>query len=310
LRRDGTGVDEFKTFFPLGMIGVDLHILVIRNCERLLEGQKICDQSSGAMKKARPDWQLPRGVNRGLWDYICSEEIAWNYDEGLRQSSLVQADIEFAHRHFKDKGRLIDLGCGTGRLLVPFAQRGFCVVGVDLSTGMLRAAAERSRAAGVRVNLVQANLTDLGCFAEHSFDYAACLFSTLGMIGPACERKRVLQQVYRLLRRGGTFLLHVHNRWFNVRHAPGRRWLALDAWRVFVNNPHAGDCEMPVHQSIAGLTLHLFTRREVVRSVGDAGFSIQELRPLSLASDSRLKWPRCFGWLRAYGYLVAARRGG
>src|SRR5262249_27258078 len=141
------------------------------------------------------------------------------------------------------------------------------------------------------------------------FDYAACLFSTLGMIGPAGERKRVLQQVYRLLRPGGTFLLHVHNRWFNMRGAPGRRWLALDACRAFVNNPHAGDCEMPVHQSVAGLTLHLFTRREVVRLLSDTRFSIEELLPLSLASDSRLKWPRWFGWLRAYGYLVAARRG-
>jgi SAM-dependent methyltransferase len=262
-----------------------------------------------AMENARPDWQLPRGVNRGLWDYIRNEEIAWNYDEGLRQSSLAQADIEFAQTHFKHKGRLIDLGCGTGRLLVPFAQRGFAVVGVDLSTGMLRAAAEKSRAAGIRVDLVQANLTDLSCFAERSFDYAACLFSTLGMIGPAGERRRVLQQVYRLLRPAGILVLHIHNRWFNVQSALGHRSLALDVWRSFFHNPHAGDREMPVHQSVAGLTLHLFARREVIRLLVDAGFSIEEVRPLSLAADSRLKWPRWFGWLRAYGYLVAARRG-
>ena len=47
------------------------------------------------MKKARADWQLPRGVSRALWDYVSSDEIPQNYDEGLKESSLARTDIEF-----------------------------------------------------------------------------------------------------------------------------------------------------------------------------------------------------------------------
>lgn len=59
-------------------------------------------------------------------------------------------------------GPLLELGCGTGRLLAPLAQAGYTVTGVDLSPEMLRLAAARAAAAGVaeRVTLVQGDYTD------------------------------------------------------------------------------------------------------------------------------------------------------
>jgi SAM-dependent methyltransferase len=88
--------------------------------------------------------------------------------------------------------RLVDLGCGTGRLLIPLALRGYWVLGVDLSAAMLAVAREKARAAGAAVHLLRANLTQLDGVREGSFDYAACLFSTLGMVVGAEERRRVL----------------------------------------------------------------------------------------------------------------------
>ena len=64
---------------------------------------------------------------------------------------------------------------------------------------------------------------------------------------------------------------------------------------------------MPVHQGIAGLTLHLFTRREAVRLLREAGFQLVEVHPVGLTGDGRLPYPWWFGRLRAYGYLLAAR---
>jgi hypothetical protein len=65
---------------------------------------------------------------------------------------------------------------------------------------------------------------------------------------------------------------------------------------------------MPVHQGIAGLTLHVFTRGEAVQLLTEVGFRLLEVRPVSLRPDARLPWPGWFGWLRAYGYLLAAER--
>jgi 2-polyprenyl-3-methyl-5-hydroxy-6-metoxy-1,4-benzoquinol methylase len=254
------------------------------------------------------DWQLPPGVSRGLWDYLHDPAVAQGYDASLAGSALVHVDQAFVERYFPTPGKLIDLGCGTGRLLLPFARRGYTVLGVDLSEEMLRVAEAKASAAGVSVQLLRANLTELDDLLGGSFDYAACLFSTLGMVSGVEQRRRVVAHAYRLLRPGGRFVLHVHNRWFNFWNPQGRRWLIRNTLAALVGRAQAGDCLMPVHQGIANLTLHLFTRREASRLLREAGFRIREVKPVSLRADGGLRRPWWFGWLRAYGYLLAAER--
>jgi SAM-dependent methyltransferase len=254
------------------------------------------------------DWQLPPGVNRGLWDYLHDPAVARNYDDSLTRSSLFSLDLPFVEHHAQPPGLLLDLGCGTGRLLVHLAQKGYRCVGVDLSAEMLAIAARKAHAAGVSVDLLRASIAELDALADASFDHAACLFSTLGMVVGADVRRRVLAHVFRLLRPGGRFVLHVHNRWFNAWDPSGRAWLVGNLFRSWLGREPAGDRAMPVHQGIAGLTLHLFTRTEALRVLRAAGFRIIEVRPLSLRADGRLAWPWCLGRLRAYGYLIAVEK--
>src|SRR5581483_2567829 len=141
------------------------------------------------MTQSLPDWRLPPGVSRGLWDYAHDPELARRYDESLAGSSLVSFDVEFAEKTFDRPGRLIDLGCGTGRLLLPFAQRGYWVLGVDLSEEMLKQVGEKASRTRVPVHRLKANLVDLAGIADQTFDSAACLFSTLGMIVGNSERR-------------------------------------------------------------------------------------------------------------------------
>lgn len=246
-----------------------------------------------------PDWQLPPGVSAALWDYAHSPHVAQSYDAYLHNTPLAALDLAFALAHFTPPGRLLDLGCGTGRLLLAAAANGHSPLGVDLSADMLAVA----RAKAPDIHLLQANITDLACLSSHAFDHAACLFSTLGMIAGDDMRRRALAEAHRLLRPGGRFVLHVHNYWFNLHDRAGRRWLLRDLFH------RTGDRPMPPHQGVAGLALHHFTRREITHLLRDAGFRLLEVRPVSARPDGRLPWPWCLGWLRAYGYLIACRKG-
>ena len=251
------------------------------------------------------DWQLPPGVNRGLWDYVHDAGVARGYDAGLAGTPLFDADRRFVERHCPRPGRLIDLGCGTGRLLPSLVRRGYWTLGVDLSAEMLAVAREKAAAAEAPVHLLRANLTELDALPGASFDYATCLFSTLGMVTGPGMRERVVGHAWRLLRPGGVFVLHVHNLWFNAWDRGGRAWLLRDR---LLGGASAGDRVMPVHQGIAGLTLHLFTRREAMRLLTGAGFRVREVQALGLGPEGRLRRPWWFGWLRAYGYLLAAEK--
>jgi SAM-dependent methyltransferase len=161
-----------------------------------------------------PDWQLPPGVDRGLWDYLHAGDMVAGYDAQMRASPLAAADVAWCEQAFPTPGRLVDLGCGTGRLAIHFARRGFECVGVDLSDEMLSQARANATAAGVSVEWRNANLVDLADLPDAGFDYAACLFSTLGMVRGAENRAKVLGSAFRVLKPGGRFVLHVHNRWF------------------------------------------------------------------------------------------------
>ncbi len=231
-------------------------------------------------------------------------DLAERYDQNLADTALFDCDLQFAKTLFSSPASLVDLGCGTGRLLIPFAQAGFRVLGVDLSAEMLRVA----RAKALSVPLIQANLVELDCLRDASFDYAACLFSTLGMISGVEHRQAVLAHAYRILKPGGRFLLHVHNRWFHLHTRAGRRWLIADGWRRMRGSPNSGDFEMPAHHGIGGLALHHFSRGEIVRELTLAGFRQIRVEPVSLCPDCRLPLPWLVPGLRAYGFLLSCVR--
>jgi ubiquinone/menaquinone biosynthesis C-methylase UbiE len=249
------------------------------------------------------DWQLPPGVSRALWDYFHDPAIARTYDQTLADTPLLAVDQAFVLEQCRPPGTVIDLGAGTGRLAITLAQRGYRPIAVDLSPEMLKVLREKSAALGLDIACVCANLVDLGIFADRSFDHAACLFSTLGLIVGADARRRFLGHVLRILRPGGVFVVHVHNRWFNVWTAQGRRLLLGE-----LLHGASGDYAMPAHQGIGSLTMHLFTRREIVQLLRSVGFDIVEVCQLSLRADGRLRAPWWLGGLRSYGYLIAARK--
>jgi len=250
------------------------------------------------------DWQLPPGVSRGLWDQLHDPQAARDYDARLADTPLLAVDVDFVRRHCPRPGRLIDLGSGTGRLSVTLATEGYSCVAVDLSEEMLAIVGEKAAAAGVNVSRIQANLVDLTAIADAAFDYAACLFQTLGLIEGAEPRRRAIGHAYRLLRPDGVFVLHVHNRWFNAWTQHGRRLLADDLWNSLLGRQAAGDYRMPAHEGLGPMPMHLFTHGEIERLLRGVGFEIVEVWPVAVDGSS----PRWLSRFRAYGYLVAARR--
>jgi SAM-dependent methyltransferase len=232
-----------------------------------------------------PDWQLPAGVDRGLHDYLRSSEMVAGYDGMMAISPLASFDVEFCKQHFSKPGSVVDLGCGTGRLAQHFSSNGFTYTGVDLSEEMLAVARQQPG------TYLQRNLVDADPLPGAPFDYAACLFSTLGMVRGAKERQQVLRNIHVLLRPGGLLVVHAHNRYFIE--------LGLRGW-------FNGDITQAQAYGGAPLTLHHFSRGELLKELRNAGFAIEAVQPIGLNGKLGLPW--CCKMFRAYGYLVCASR--
>jgi SAM-dependent methyltransferase len=242
-----------------------------------------------------PDWQLPKGVDRGLHDYVSSPLLAQSYDEALANTPLLQLDLQFAAGHLPRPGRMVDFGCGTGRACLFFAQRGFTCLGVDLSTEMLACAAAKAQALGLSIGWQRENLVELDGIETGSADAGLCLFSTLGMIRGREHRQAFLRHAKRIVRPGGTFIVHAHNARFHLGIGLGAR------------GEERGDRRMSQARGGAAVTLHHYTKKELREALVEAGFRISEWRPISTAVDGRLPWPWLLPQVRAYGFLVAAQ---
>ncbi len=250
---------------------------------------------------------MPHGVTRSLWEYAQADHIAFDYDEYFALNSLFEFDEAVLARHFDKPGLIVDLGCGTGRLLVPFARRGFRGLGVDLSIPMLSVVGEKAAAENLPIDRLLANMAELDCLRDASAEYCICMFSTLGMVRGSDNRRRTLGHVRRILKPGGKFILHVHNRWYNLFNPQGRRWLFLN-WLSWLTRQgtEPGD-KFFDYRGIPNMYLHTFTRRELTTLLRSAGFEIREIIALDTQRRHALKAPWFLGRLRANGWITVCQ---
>lgn len=119
------------------------------------------------------------------------------------------SDIPMYLEHAQRSGSpILELGCGTGRLLIPLAQAGFRVVGLDLYAPMLRAASQKaarlSKIARKRISLIQADMSRFSL--RQCFNMAYISANTIFHLSRHRQR-RCLECTYDALKPSGTILI-------------------------------------------------------------------------------------------------------
>ena len=129
----------------------------------------------------------------------------YDFDHAITQD--VGFYLDFAHRC---RSPILELACGTGRLVIPLAEADFEVYGVDVSENMLaicrRKVAEKHL--GDRVQLALADMVQFD-LPRKDFTLAfAALRSFMHLLTQA-DQLACLQQIYRHLRPGGYFIVDI-----------------------------------------------------------------------------------------------------
>ena len=114
-----------------------------------------------------------------------------------QQTDFVVSALELA-----PGARVLDLACGHGRHSARLARLGFDVTGLDVSASSLELARETEPAA----EYVEGDMREIPV-EDESFDAVINLFTAFGYFEDEDDDQRVLNEVARVLRPGGAFLI-------------------------------------------------------------------------------------------------------
>jgi SAM-dependent methyltransferase len=161
-------------------------------------------------------------VNNGVLKRVAQpwedERMAQLYDLFTFDGDLpLYLDLAATHGR-----RVLEVACGSGRVLVPLVQAGCDVVGVDASPHMLALSraklAARPEAAPGRAELVQADMRDFR-LPRHDFDVAFIAVKSMAYLTERADQLKTLRSVAMHLRPGGVFAI-------DFMH-PRRDWIGM-----------------------------------------------------------------------------------
>ncbi len=105
-------------------------------------------------------------------------------------------------------GILLDLGCGTGSMSFEMADRGFDVIGVDSSIGMLGIAQQKMFEKGKQILFLNQAMQEIDLYG--TVDCAICVLDSINHLNNSNEVKETLKKVSLFMNKGGAFAFDVN----------------------------------------------------------------------------------------------------
>lgn len=187
-----------------------------------------------------------------------SGEAAINYDHYLGPFLFEPYAAEMASRiPSSGVGSLLEIASGTGRVTKHLRQRlphSAKLTATDISNDMLDVARERLH--GMDIDFHHADAMALP-FPDHTFDVVVCQYGI--MFFP--DRQRGVEEAFRVLRPGGTFL---YSTWDKTTHMPVMRTVIDDTIIPFFSGEDTSRFHLPFSMHQPG---------ELVALLENAGFS-------------------------------------
>jgi len=225
-----------------------------------------------------------------------------------REALATGEDVSFVKDAFSTRCArtvhdILDVGCGTGRYLIPLTEAGFRVTGIDSSPEMLAHCHARLQQRNLQAALVELEIMQMD--QSNAYDAVLCMDSTLCYLTETEDILKALSLFEHALRPGGLLVLEIFNPFVDAasRGTPRTReirdnCLLITAKEYDWHDPLRSVRHGTLHVTVAdGDQQHVFSREEVLRVMTaaettgylkEAGFAeiSCELRKDTLAPES------------------------
>lgn len=224
--------------------------------------------------------QKPNDLMSKLYEY-------WSPHIDEEEMTYYREAIERAN------GKVLDVACAAGRLLLPFLKEGFDIEGVDSSPAMLDLLRKKAVKAKLNPTLYCQKLEDFDLKTTYRLIYIS--LGSIQLMKDRDDVKNFLQKCYRNLEEGGELVVSFFIPWAVVSiGAPGWRIVSdVTNWRQNLRYIRRENILLdPVEQTIAGqirfevwqgkflfemqereIFLRWYSKEECIAFLKEAGFS-------------------------------------
>lgn len=206
------------------------------------------------------------------------QNIASNFD--VTRKKEIWPEVRRLVAEVKKGAKVLDIGCGNGRLLETLKSRGVDYLGIDNSQELIKLAKQNYP----QNRFIVGDLLNLGEISEGDFDYIFCL-AVLPHIPGEDLRVKALRELKSKTVSGGKIIISAWNLWQATSGQKNFPWLIFSSWITSwfkANKLDFGDLIFPWKnsqgQSLSDRYYHAFTSRELRRLVKRAGFGNYELK--------------------------------
>ena len=103
--------------------------------------------------------------------------------------------------------KILEIACGTGNVTIPFAKKGYNILGLDISKDMLMIAKNKALENNINILFIEQDMIDLEL--EEKFDCILSMCDGINYIVDINDLMKVFQGVYNALEDGGVFIFDI-----------------------------------------------------------------------------------------------------
>ena len=167
------------------------------------------------IKKLSNKPQLYEKGSSVMWTdpYISKQLLELHINPENDVASRSQVKIEriiswILERSDKPRMNILDLGCGPGLYTELIAQKGHSIVGIDYSENSIQYAIRQANEKQLNIEYLNKNYLDLDF--DNRFDLVILIYLDFCVLLPN-ERDKVLENIYKALKKDGLFICDVVN---------------------------------------------------------------------------------------------------
>jgi ubiquinone/menaquinone biosynthesis C-methylase UbiE len=165
-----------------------------------------------------------------------NKESAWWHDFytafrpffGLVSQKETNAQVRYIIEKLdlKPGRKFLDCPCGIGRISLPVAKKGVRVTGVDIIPSYLDEISKKAKRSSLKIELMHSDMRRINFDSE--FHAAGNLWTSFGFFEKESDNRLVVSKMYKALKPGGKFMLHVINRDWIITNFKPRDWHEME----------------------------------------------------------------------------------